>query len=41
LYDPEFPRVIQALQPDGSYFFTYAELKPFIKPGGLLGKFIR
>jgi hypothetical protein len=41
LYDPEFPRVIQALQPDGSYFFTYAELRPFIKPDGLLGKFIR
>ncbi len=41
LYDAGFPHVIQALQPDGEYFFTYAELKPFLKPDGLLGKFVR
>jgi hypothetical protein len=41
LYDAGFPHVIQALQPDGSYFFTWAEVKPFIKPGGLLARFIR
>lgn len=40
-YDAEFPHVIQALQPNGQYFFTWAEAKPFIKPAGLLGKFIR
>lgn len=41
IYDAGFPHVIQAAQPDGQYFFTWAELKPFIKPDGLLGKFIR
>lgn len=41
IYDAGFPHVIQAAQPDGRYFFTWAELKPFIKPGGLLGKFVR
>ena len=41
LYDAGFPHVIQALQPNGEYFFTYSQLKPFLKPGGLLGKFVR
>lgn len=41
IYDAEFPHVIQALQPDGRYFFTWAQAKPFIRPGGLLAKFIR
>lgn len=41
LYDAGFPHVIQALQPEGRYFFSYAELKPFIKSEGLLGKLIR
>ncbi len=41
LYDAEFPHVIQAAQPDGQYFFSWTELKSFIKPDGLLGKFIR
>lgn len=41
LYDAGFPHVIRALQPDGSYFFTYSELKPFIKPDGPLGQFVR
>jgi hypothetical protein len=41
LYNYEFPHVIQALQPDGGYFFSWQELKPFIKPGGLLAKFVR
>lgn len=40
-YDAGFPHVIQALQPAGRYFFTWAEVKPFIKPDGLLGKFVR
>ena len=39
-YDAGFPHVIQALQPAGRYFFTWAEAKPFIKPDGLLGKFV-
>jgi hypothetical protein len=41
IYDARFPHVIQALQPDGRYFFTWAEVKPFIKPGGLLARFVR
>lgn len=41
LYDAGFPHVIQAAEPDGRYFFTWAEIKPFIKPAGLLGRFIR
>ena len=41
LYDAGYPHVIQALEPDGRYFFTYAELKPFIKRDGPLGQFIR
>lgn len=41
LYDANFPHVVQALAPNGVYFFSYAELKPFIKPDGPLGIFIR
>jgi hypothetical protein len=41
LYDAGFPHVIRALEPDGRYVFTYAELKPFIKPDGPLGQFVR
>ena len=40
-YDAGFPHVIQAAQPDGRYFFTWAEAKPFIKRDGLLARFIR
>jgi hypothetical protein len=41
LYDAGFPHAIQALQPDGRYFFSWAELKPFVKTNGLLGKFVK
>lgn len=40
-YDYGFPHVILALQPEGRYFFSWTQLKPYIKPGGLLGKFVR
>lgn len=40
-YDYEFPHVALALQPDGAYFYSWAELKPFIKRGGLIERFIR
>lgn len=40
LYDAGFPHVIQALEPDGRYRFTYQELKPFLKPDGLLRQFV-
>jgi hypothetical protein len=41
LYDYGFPHVIEAMQPDGRYFFTWAQLKPYIKQGGLFAQFIR
>lgn len=40
-FDAGFPHAIQALEPDGRYFFTWAELKPYIRPDGLLGRFVR
>ena len=41
LYDAGYPHVIRALEPAGRYFFSYSELKPFIKHDGPLGKFLR
>lgn len=41
LYDAGFPHVIQALEPVGKYFFSYAELRSFIRPEGQLGIFVR
>ena len=40
-YDYGFPHVIQAWQPEGRYFFSWTQLKPFIKREGLLGQFVR
>ena len=37
-YDYGFPHVIQAAQPDGTYFFPWAELRPYLVPGGLLAR---
>ena len=41
LYDAGFPHVIQAYEPNGQYFFSYAELRSYIKPEGPLGIFVR
>jgi|SRR5882724_3633726 len=41
LYDAGFPHVIKAFEPRGKYFFTYSELKSYIKRDGLLGQFIQ
>ncbi|CAN5184628.1 hypothetical protein BH20ACI1_BH20ACI1_13860 [soil metagenome] len=41
LYDYAFVHAIQALQPDGRFFHSWAELKPFVKSNGVFGKFIR
>jgi hypothetical protein len=41
LYDAGFPHAIQAFEPNGRYFFSYSQLKPFIKRDGPLGQFIR
>lgn len=40
-YNYGFPHVVLALEPDGKYFYSWAELKPHIKRGGLLARFIR
>jgi hypothetical protein len=40
-YEYGFPHVIQVLQPEGRYFFSWSELKAFIKPDGLLAQFVR
>jgi hypothetical protein len=39
IYDAGFPHVIQALQPDGQYFFSFAEHRPHIKNSGPLAVF--
>lgn len=39
LYHAGFPHVIRALEPDGKYFFSFAELRPHIKSNGPLGIF--
>jgi len=40
-YDYGFPHVIQALQPEGNFFFTWEQLRPFLVPGGLLVRLAR
>lgn len=40
-YDYDFAHVVQALQPEGDYFFSWAQLRPYIKPGGLLTRVAR
>jgi hypothetical protein len=41
LYDFGFPHVIRALEPDNELRFSWAEILPFIKRDGLLGRFTR
>ena len=41
LYDAGFPHAVQALEPDGQYFFSYAQLAPYIRRGGPLGRFVK
>ena len=41
LYDYAFVHAVQALQPDGNFFYSWTELKPFIKSNGKFNKFIR
>ena len=40
-YNYEFPHVAKALEPDGSFFYTWSELRPYIKKGGLLTRIAR
>lgn len=41
LYDAGYPHVIQAFEPEGRYFFNYAELRSYIRRDGPLGQFIQ
>lgn len=41
LYDAGYPHAIQAFEPNGKYFFSYSELKPYIKRDGPLGQFVQ
>ena len=41
MYDYGFPHVLVALQPEGKFHFTWAEIKPFIRADGLLARFVR
>ncbi|MDQ1729379.1 MAG: hypothetical protein QOD33_1504 [Pyrinomonadaceae bacterium] len=41
LYDAGYPHAIQAFEPNGSYFFSYSELRPFIKRESVLGQFVK
>jgi hypothetical protein len=40
-YDYGFPHAIEALQPTGEFFFTWLQLKPYIRRDGLLARFLR
>jgi hypothetical protein len=40
-YDYEFIHAARALEPDGTFFFTWAQLRPYIKKGGLLTRVAR
>lgn len=41
IYDYHFAYSVKVLQPEGKFYFKWTELKPFIKRGGLLEKFVR
>lgn len=41
IYDYGFPHVLEALQPNGRFHFTWTQLKPHIRAGGLLARFVR
>lgn len=40
-YDYGFPHVIEAMQPDGKFTFTWAQMKPFIRVNSVLGRLVR
>jgi hypothetical protein len=40
-YDYGFPHVLEALQPDGEFHFSWSQLKPFVRTDGLLARFVR
>jgi hypothetical protein len=40
-YDYGFPHAIQAIQPTGEFFYSWTNIKKYIKRGGLLGPLAR
>lgn len=40
IYNYSFPEVSGALEPEGKFFLSYTQLKPYINPQSLLGPFI-
>lgn len=40
-YDYGFPNVLKALEPEGELRLSWDEIRPFLKPGGLLARFVR
>lgn len=40
-YDYGFPNVIKALEPEGELRLSWDEIRPFLRPGGLLARFVR
>lgn len=40
-YDYGFPHVMKALEPEGNYFLSWQEIKPFVRRDGLLAAFVR
>ena len=40
-YDYGFPNALKALEPEGEFRLSWAEVKRFIKPDGLLARFVR
>lgn len=40
-HDYGFPHVAKALQPDGEFKYSWTEIKPFLKPAGLLSRMAR
>ncbi|MGH9907818.1 MAG: hypothetical protein ACRD8U_19795 [Pyrinomonadaceae bacterium] len=41
LFDVGLPHAIRAFEPEGKYFFSYSELKPYLNTSGLLARFVR
>jgi len=40
IYDYGFPHAVEALEPEGRYFFTWTQMKPHIPNGSLLERFL-
>ncbi len=40
-YHYGFPNVVKALEPEGELRLSWSEIKPFVKPDGLLARFVR